>query len=74
MERKKDMFKINMKKFNIFTIISILFILAGVIHYIYWVARYGIWYDIGIYALTIVLVVPGIIGFVLSLMEDEEKK
>ena len=68
----KDVLKIDIKNFNIFTIISILFLLAGIFHYLYWGARYGIWYDIGIYALTIVMVIPGIIGILLSLMEREE--
>jgi hypothetical protein len=68
----KDVLKIDIKNFNIFTIISILFLLAGIFHYLYWGARYGIWYDIGIYALTIVMVIPGIIGIILSLMEREE--
>ena len=62
-----------MKNFNTYTILSILFLLGGIIHYLYWGARYGIWYDIGIYSLTIVLIVPGIIGIILTLMETEEK-
>jgi len=67
------MFKINIKNFNIFTVLSIIFLLAGIIHYIYWGNRYGVWDDIGIYSLTIVLVIPGIIGILLSLMEKEEE-
>lgn len=72
MDIMKDILKIDIKNFNIFTIISILFLLAGIFHYLYWGARYGIWYDIGIYALTIVMVIPGILGILLSLMEKEE--
>lgn len=67
------MFKLNVKNFNVYTILSILFILAGVLHYIYWGSRYNVWYDISIYALTVFLVVPGIVGVILSLMETEEK-
>ncbi len=67
------MIKLNLKNFNEYTIISILFLLGGLIHYIYWGIRYGIWYDVGIYSITIVLVLPGIIGIILSLMEKEEK-
>ena len=73
MEIVKNMFKINLKNFNLFTILSILFILAGIFLWIYWGLRYGIWYDIGIYSITIVLVLPGLIGFLLSLMEKEEE-
>ena len=69
----KDMFKIDIKNFNIFTVLSILFLLAGIFHYLYWGARYGIWYDIGIYSITIVMIIPGIIGILLSLMEKEEE-
>jgi len=67
------MFKININNFNIFTVLSILFLLAGIIHYLYWGSRYGVWDDIGIYALTIVLVIPGMIGILVSLMEKEEE-
>jgi len=68
----RKMFKLSMKNFSGYTILSILFILAGVLHYIYWGSRYGVWYDIGIYALTVFLVVPGIVGVILSLMKTEE--
>jgi hypothetical protein len=74
MSKIKDMFKINIKNFNIFTVLSILFLLAGIIHYIYWGTRYNLWYDIGIYSLTIVMVIPGIIGIILSLVEKEEEE
>jgi hypothetical protein len=67
------MLKINVKNFNMYTIISILFILAGLLLWISWGIRYGIWYDIGIYSLTIVLVLPGTIGTIISLMEKEEE-
>jgi len=66
------MLKLNVKKFDIYTILSILFLLGGILHYIYWVTRHGVWYDIGIYSITIVLIIPGIIGIILSLMEDEK--
>ena len=66
------MLKINFKNFNAYTILSIIFILGGVLHWIYWGNRYGEWTDIGIYSVTIVLVLPGIIGLIISLMETEE--
>jgi hypothetical protein len=64
--------RIDIKNFNILTIFSILVLLAGILIYIYWGTRYGVWYDIGIYSLVIVFVLPGIIGILLSLMEKEE--
>jgi membrane protein DedA with SNARE-associated domain len=67
------MIKLNLKKFNIYTIISVLLLLAGLLHYIYWGIRYGVWYDIGIYSITIVLVIPGIIGIIFTLMEEEKE-
>jgi len=69
----KDMFKINIKNFNIFTVVSILSLLAGLLLWISWGIRYNIWYDIGIYSITIVFVIAGIIGIILSLMEKEEE-
>lgn len=64
--------KINIRNFNIFTILSILALLAGLLFYIYWGNRYDVWYDIGIYSITIVFVISGSIGLILSLMEKEE--
>ena len=69
----KKILKIDLKNFNVFTILSILVLLAGILHYLYWGIRYGEWADIGIYSLTIVLVIPGIIGILLSLMDKEEE-
>jgi hypothetical protein len=65
------MLKLNIKNFNEFTILSILLLLGGIIHYLYWGIRYGVWYNIGIYSLTIVLVIPGILGIILTLMEKD---
>ena len=68
-----EMLKINLKNFNFYTIISILFILAGLAFYIIWGTRFGVWYDIGIYSITIVFVLSGIIGFILSLQDKIEE-
>jgi hypothetical protein len=66
------MIKLNLKNFNFYTIVSILALLAGILFYIYWGTRYGVWYDIGIYSVVIILVMFGIIGILLTLMEKEE--
>ena len=63
------MSRINIKKFNVFTLISVLAIIAGLGFYLYWGSKYGIWYDIGIYSITIVFVLPGVIGTILTLLE-----
>lgn len=68
------MMKINFKKFNVYTIISILSLLAGIIFYVYWGIRHGVWYDIGTYSLTIVLVLAGIIGIILSMIEETDEQ
>jgi len=68
------MIKFNLKKFNMYTILSILMLISGLLFYLYWGSRYGIWYNIGIYSITIVLVLPGIFGLIFTLMESEEKE
>ncbi|UCF50578.1 MAG: hypothetical protein JSU91_03605 [Thermoplasmatales archaeon] len=64
--------KINIKNFNLYTILSILVLLAGIFLWIDWIVRYGILYDLGIYSLVIVFIIAGIIGFILSLLKKEE--
>jgi hypothetical protein len=68
----KDMLKISIKNFNLYTILSLLFLLAGLALWISWGIRYGVWVDIGIYSITIIFVLSGIIGFIISLMEKTE--
>jgi hypothetical protein len=64
--------KIDIKNFNLYTILSILVLLAGIFLWIDWILRYGIIYDLGIYSLVIVFIIAGIIGFILSLLKKEE--
>lgn len=65
------MIKINLKKYNIYTIISVIFILIGIGLWLDWIIKYGVVYNIGIYSLVIVFLIPGILGFIISLMEKE---
>jgi hypothetical protein len=67
-----SMIKLDFKKRNIFTIISLLLLLAGILFYVYWGIRFGVWYDIGIYSITIVFVLGGLLGTVVTLMETSE--
>lgn len=67
------MIKIDIKKFNIFTLVSILLLLAGVVFYFYWGMRFGVWYDVGIYSFTIVLVLGGLLGILLTLLGEKEE-
>lgn len=66
------MLKLNIKNFNAYTLLSILLIIAGALFYIYWGSRYGVWYDIGMYSVTVVLVLAGIVGFIISIVEKEK--
>ena len=66
--------KINTKKFNIFTLISLLLLLAGIIFYISWVIRFpSAWADIGVYSFTIILVLAGLLGIIVTLYESPEE-
>ena len=65
------MIKINIKNYNFYTILSVIFILIGIALWLDWIIRYGVIYNIGIYSLAIVFIIPGIIGFIISLMEKE---
>jgi len=62
-----------LKNFNLKTLFSLIVLLAGVALYISWGIRYGVWYDIGIYSLTIVLVLGGILGMLISLREVKDE-
>jgi len=67
------MIKINTKKFNIFTLISLLLLIAGIIFYISWVIRFpNAWADIGVYSFSIILVLAGIFGILITLYESPE--
>ena len=68
------MLKFNMGNMNIFTILSGLFLLAGIVFYIYWGIRFGVWADIGIYSVTIFFVLSGILGILLTLYEPTDEK
>jgi hypothetical protein len=66
---ENNMIKFNIRKFNVYTLISLLSLIAGVGLYLYWGMRFNVWYDIGIYSITSVLVISGIVGILLSLYE-----
>jgi hypothetical protein len=68
------MLKIDMKNMNIFTILSGLLLLAGIGFYIFWGIRFGVWADIGIYSVSIIFILGGIIGLILSLYEEPAKE
>jgi len=59
--------KPSLKNINAYTIFALIVLIAGLLFYIYWGLRYNVWYDIGIYSITIVLVLGGLLGTILSL-------
>lgn len=65
---------ISMKNFNWKTVLSLLTLIGGIAFYVYWGMRYGVWVDIGIYTLTIVLVLFGVFGTLLSLTGTKQEK
>jgi len=66
------MININLKNLNIFTILSLILLLIGVVFYIYWGLRFGVWADVGIYSVTIFFVLSGLLGTLLTLYEKSE--
>ncbi len=69
---KANLLNINVKNFSVFTIISLLALIAGITFYLYWGSRYGVWFDIGSYSITIVLILSGVAGTLLSLIGKNE--
>ena len=62
----------SIKNINAYTIVALIVLIAGLLFYITWGLRYGVWADIGIYSLTIVLVLGGLLGTILSLTFEKE--
>jgi len=68
-----NMININTKNFNVYTILALLALIAGILFYISWVVRFpDAWADIGPYSITIVFVLSGILGILLTLYEKPE--
>jgi uncharacterized membrane protein len=69
--------KPSLKNINAYTIMALIVLIAGLLLYITWGLRYNVWTDIGIYSITIVLVLGGLLGTILSLTyektEDEQE-
>jgi|GEM_PF-811505 len=59
--------KPSLKNVNAYTIVAFIILIAGLLLFISWGLRFNIWYDIGIYSITIILVLGGLFGAILSL-------
>ena len=74
MEIVDEFRKISLKNFSFFTIVGILMVIAGLLFWIYWGTRYGVWIDIGIYSITSVFIIAGILVIIISLLEKNEEE
>lgn len=66
--------KPSLKNINAYTIVALIVLIAGILLYISWGLRYNIWADIGIYSITIVLVLGGLLGAILSLTFEKTEE
>ena len=71
MEIVDEFRKISLKNFSFYTIVGILMVIAGLLLWIYWGTRYGVWTDIGIYSITSIFIIAGILAIIISLLEKE---
>ncbi|PYB68590.1 hypothetical protein DMB44_03005 [Thermoplasma sp. Kam2015] len=52
--------------------ISVALLFIGLAFYLSWSIMYGTWFDIGLYSFTIVLIVFGVLGIMLTTVKDED--
>jgi len=66
--------KPSLKNINAYTIATLIILIVGLLFYVSWGLRYNVWYDIGIYSITIILVLGGLFGAILSLTFDKTEE
>jgi hypothetical protein len=66
--------KLSLRNMNAYTIFALILLIAGLVYYIIWGLRYNVWMDVGIYSLTIILVLAGLFGMILSLMLEKPEE
>jgi len=59
--------ELHLKNFNVYSLLALLMLIGGIVFYIIWGIRYNVWADIGIYSITSLLVLAGLIGLIISL-------
>jgi TRAP-type C4-dicarboxylate transport system permease small subunit len=77
MTEEVEKMKPNIKNFNAWTIAALIILIAGILLYITWNIRYinnNVWTDVGIYSITIVLVLGGLFGTILSLTLEKTEE
>jgi len=63
--------KPSLRNINAYTIAALIVLIGGLLLYIIWGIRYNVWMDVGIYSITIVLILGGLFGAILSLTFDK---
>jgi hypothetical protein len=63
--------ELSIKNINAYTIAALIVLIGGLLFYISWGLRYGVWVDVGIYSITIILVIGGLLGTILSLTMEK---
>ena len=66
--------KITLRNINAYTIVALIILIGGLLLYIIWGLRYNVWTDVGIYSITIVLVLGGLFGAILSLLFEKTEE
>jgi len=66
--------EISIKNFSAYTIAALIVLIAGIIFYLTWSLRYNVWTDVGIYSITIVLVLTGVLGTIISLTLEKTEE
>jgi hypothetical protein len=61
-------------RWNAKSVVSMLVLAIGAIFYIAWGAFYGVWTDIGVYSLAIVMVAFGAAGLLYNWTPEQEEK
>lgn len=61
-------------KWDVKSILSAGVLVVGILFYLAWGATYGVWADIGVYSLTIILVAFGAAGLLLSWTPEKEEQ
>ena len=66
--------ELSLKNINAYTIFALIVLIAGILFYISWGLRYGVWVDVGVYSITIVLVLGGLLGVILSIFMEKTEE
>ncbi len=66
--------KPSIKNINAYTIVALIIFIAGLLLYLTWGLRYNVWADVGIYSITIILVLGGLLGAILSLTFEKTEE